>query len=78
MKFCHKPYYNHNYTNLSDICPKPKNLYKLHNAKQTNVKEHRKKIRNQILRLLNSKYLLTERKYFNIFKNQINFVKNQK
>jgi hypothetical protein len=33
--------------NLNDICPKPKKLYKLYNAKQTNLKEHRKKIRNQ-------------------------------
>jgi hypothetical protein len=35
---CHKPYENLNYTNLikkslNDICPKPKKLYKLYNAK---------------------------------------------
>ncbi len=34
MIFCHKPYYNANYTNLNkknpnDICLKPKKLYKL-------------------------------------------------
>ncbi len=39
MLFFHKPYYNLNYTNPtkknpSDICPKPKKLYKLYNAKQ--------------------------------------------
>jgi hypothetical protein len=45
MIFCHKPYYNPNYTNpnkkiLSDICPKPKKLYKLYklyNAKYVNL-----------------------------------------
>ncbi len=44
MIFFHKFYYNPNYTNLnkknlSDICPKPKKLYKvykLYNAKQKN------------------------------------------
>ncbi len=35
MIFFHKPYYNPNYTNrnkknLSDICPKPKRLYKIY------------------------------------------------
>ncbi len=70
MTFCHKPYYNPNYINPNkkcpiDICPKPKKLYKLYklyNAKQINLKEHRKKFRNQILKLLNYKYLLTKRK----------------
>jgi hypothetical protein len=46
MIFCHKPYYNPNYTNLnkknlSDICLKPKNIYKIHklyNAKQKKLK----------------------------------------
>jgi hypothetical protein len=38
MIFCHKPYYNPNLQtltkkSLSDICPKPKKLYKLYNAK---------------------------------------------
>ncbi len=38
MIFYHKPYYNPNYTNpnkkknLSDICPKPKKLYKLYKS----------------------------------------------
>ncbi len=42
MIFCHKLYYNPNYTNpnkksLSDICRKPKKLYKLYNAKYDNI-----------------------------------------
>jgi hypothetical protein len=37
-----------------------------------------KKIRNQILKLLNYKYSLTKTINFNFFINQINFVKNQK
>jgi hypothetical protein len=61
MIFFHKFYYNLNYTNPnqknpSDICPKSKKLYKLYklyNAKHFLKKEHRKKIRNQILNLLN-------------------------
>jgi len=44
MIFCHKPYYNPNYINPNkksptNICPKPKKLYKLYklyNAKQKN------------------------------------------
>jgi hypothetical protein len=74
--FCHKPYYNPNYINLnkkspSDIWSNPKKLYKLYKlykAKQTNSKEHREKIRNQILKLLNYKYLLIGRKYLNLKK----------
>jgi hypothetical protein len=76
MIFCHKPYYNPNYTNPNkknpnDIRPKPKKLfklYKLYNAKQKNLKEHRKKIRNQTLKLLNYKYLLVEKKNHNLQK----------
>jgi hypothetical protein len=45
----------------SDICPKPKKLYKLYNAKQFFFK-HRKKNLNQNLKLLNYKDLLTEKK----------------
>jgi hypothetical protein len=48
-----------------DICPKPKKLYKiykLYDAKQKNLKTHRKKKINQILKLLNYKYLLNEKK----------------
>ncbi len=75
MIFCHKPYYNLNYTNLnrkslSDICLKPKKLcktYKLCTAKPILFKEHRKKIRNQNLKLLNYKHLLTEKKNLNFF-----------
>ncbi len=45
MIFCHKPYYNLNFrnpkkNNLSDICPKPKKLYKLYklyNEKYVNL-----------------------------------------
>jgi hypothetical protein len=54
---------------FSDICPKPKKLYKLYksyNAKLKNLKEHRKKIKNQNSKVLNYKYLLTERKYVNL------------
>ncbi len=81
MIFCHKPYYNPNKKKLSDICPKPNKLckaYKLYNAKQLFFKEHRKKFRNQILKLLNYKHLLIEKKTLILKKNQINFVKNQK
>jgi len=39
-------------------------------------KKHRKKIRNQNLKVLNYKYLLTERKYFN--NNQINIKPKEK
>ncbi len=47
MIFCHKPYYNPIYTNpnkksLSNICPKPKKLYKLYklyNAKYVNLQK---------------------------------------
>ncbi len=81
MIFCHKPYYNPNYTNpnkknLNDICPKTKSLqklYKSYNVKQTNLKEHKKKFRNQNLKLLNYKYLLTERKYLNFQKQSNKF-----
>ncbi len=67
MIFCHKPYHNLNYTkpnkkSISDICLKPKKLYKLYNVKQKNLKKHRKKFRNQNLKLLNYKDLLTEKK----------------
>ncbi len=52
MLFCHKPYYNFNYTNpnkksRNDICPKPKKIYKvykLYNAKLFLKKKHRKKL----------------------------------
>jgi len=85
MLFFHKPYYNFNYTNpikknLNDICPKPKKLYKvykLNNAKQKNIKKHRKKNFNQILKLLNYKYLFIE-KNLNLQNNQINFVKTKR
>jgi len=77
MIFFHKPYYNPNYTNHNkkspNICLKPKQLYKLYklyNAKLKNLKEHRKKLKNQNLKVFNYKYLLTGRKYFN--NNQIN------
>jgi len=41
MIFCHKPYYNPNYTNLkeknpNDICLKPKKLYKVHKLYNAN------------------------------------------
>ncbi len=41
--------------------------------KQTNLKKHRKKFRNQNLKLFNYKYLLNERKYFNILKKSSKF-----
>jgi hypothetical protein len=71
MIFCHKPYYNPNQKNPNDICHKPKKLYKLYklyNAKQTNLKEHRKQFRNQNLKVLNYKYLLTKKKNLNLKK----------
>jgi hypothetical protein len=76
MIFVHKPYYNPNYTNPnkkypSDICPKPKKLYKLYNEIIIIIKEHRKK--NQNLNHLNYKYLLTERKYLNLKKKSNQF-----
>jgi hypothetical protein len=49
---------------FSDICPKPKKLYKiykLYDAKQKNLKNYRKKLKNQILKLLNYKDLLTRK-----------------
>jgi len=75
MIFCHKPYYNPNYTNpnkkkvLMIYALNPKNYtnytnYIMQNKK--NFKEHRKKIRNQNLKFLNYKYLLTKRKYLNL------------
>jgi len=41
MIFCHKPYYNPNKKNPSDICLKPKKLYKiykLYNGNQKSLK----------------------------------------
>ncbi len=54
-------------------CPQPKKL-----CKTFFFKEHRKKIRNQILKLLNYKHLLTKTKTLILKNNQINFVKNIK
>jgi hypothetical protein len=65
MIFFHKPYYNPNKKNPSDICPKAKKLYKiykLYNAKQKENFKHRKKFRNKILKPLNYKDLLIEKK----------------
>jgi hypothetical protein len=62
----------------NDICPKPKKLYKLYNVKQENLNEHRKKIRKQILKLLNYKYLLIERKNLNLKRNSNKFHKKSK
>jgi hypothetical protein len=84
MIFFHKPYYNPNYTNPdknipNGICPKPKKiykLYKLYNAKFKFFKEHRKKIRNQNLKVLNYKYFCEKEIIFK--NNQIIFVQNQK
>jgi hypothetical protein len=69
MIFFHTPYYNLNYTNLnkkcrSDICLKPKKLYKvykLYNGKQFFL-NYKKIILNQILKLLNYKDLLINKK----------------
>jgi hypothetical protein len=78
MIFGHKLYYNLNYTNpnkkniFRDICSKPKKLYKvdkLYNAKQVFFLKHRKKYKNQNLKLLNYEHLLTEKKKTLIFKN---------
>ncbi len=43
MIFILKFYYNPNKKNPSDICAKPKKLYKLYNAKQKIKKNIRKK-----------------------------------
>jgi hypothetical protein len=42
------------------------------------LKEHRKKIRNQIFKFLYYKDLLIEKKNLILKKNQIKFIKNQK
>jgi hypothetical protein len=77
MIFFHKPYYTTlaiqilTKKSLSDICPRPKKLcktYKLYNAKRIFFKEHRKKSRNQILKLLNYKHLLIKNKNLNLQK----------
>ncbi len=50
------------------MCLQPKKLYKLYkfyNAKQTNLKKHRKFFINKIFNILNYKYLLIQRKYLN-------------
>jgi len=77
MIFFHKPYYTTltiqtlTKKSLNDICPRPKKLcktYKLYNAKQIFFKEHRKKSKNQILKLLNYKHLLIKNKNLNLQK----------
>jgi hypothetical protein len=70
---CTCTYFYQNFTkkSLGDICPKLKKLYKLYksyNAKLKNLKENRKKIKNQNSKVLNYKCLLIERKYFNLLK----------
>ncbi len=72
MIFLNKPYYNPNYTNfnkkksLSDLCPKPKKLYKVnkfYNAKPKKLKKTQEKnLKTQILKLLSYKNLLIEKK----------------
>jgi hypothetical protein len=72
---------NPNQKNPSDICPKPKKLYKLHklsNAKQKNKNKHRKKFRNKILKLLNYKDLLTEKKTLILTKIKYIFLKTKR
>jgi len=82
MIFCHKPYYNPNYRNLNKkkilmiYALNPKNYtnytnYMMQNKK--NKKKHRKKFRNQNLKVLNYKYLLTEREYLNLLKKSNKF-----
>jgi len=70
MRFFHKLYYNPNYINPnkkspSDICPKPKKVYKLYNVKQFFFK-HREKKLYKILKLLNYKDLIEKK--FNLKK----------
>jgi hypothetical protein len=65
----------------SDICLKPKNIYKvykLYNAKQEKLKEHRNKFLNQIFKLLNYKYLLIEKNNLNLQKKLNKFHKKTK
>ncbi len=58
--------------------PKKKyKVYKLYNAKSF-LQKPRKKIRNQISKLLNYKDLLTKKKPLILKNNEVNFVKNQK
>jgi hypothetical protein len=73
MVFVHKPYYNPKYTNPkkvnpSDICPKPKKLYKIYKLYDAELKKHRENFRNQNLKLLNYKHLLTKTKKINLKK----------
>ncbi len=59
----------------------PKNYTKYTNYIMQNkksLKEHRKKIRNQIFKFLYYKDLLIEKKNLILKKNQIKFIKNQK
>jgi hypothetical protein len=67
MIFFHKPYYNLNYTNPNK---KKYKKYKLYNAKK-------KKFRNQILKLLNYKHLLTKEN-LNLKKKSNKFYKKPK
>jgi hypothetical protein len=66
MVFVHKPYYNLNTnpkkTNPSDICPKPKKLYKIYKSYDAKLKKHREIFKNKNLKLLNYKHLLTKTK----------------
>jgi hypothetical protein len=58
----------------------PKNytkIYKLYNAKQKNLKKHKKKFRNQNFKLLNYKDILTK-KNLTLKKKSNKFCKNQK
>ncbi len=67
MIFNHKPYYNFNYTNLSKkilvICVlNPKNYTNYIMQNKNNKKNIGKEFRNQNLKLLNYKDLLTKKK----------------
>jgi hypothetical protein len=83
MIFCHKPYYNLNYTNpkkkiimmIYALNPKKYTNYIMQNKKK--LKKHRKKFKNQILKLLNYKDLLIG-KNLNLQKQSNKFCKKPK
>jgi hypothetical protein len=85
MIFFHKPYYNLNYTNLNKkilviYVINPKNYTKHKNYIMQNnffLKKHKKKFRNEILKLLNYKDY-SPKKPLILKKNQFFFVKTKR
>jgi hypothetical protein len=82
MIFCHKPYYNLDYTNPNQkkvimiyvLNPKNYTNYTNYIMQNQEIKNNIvKKIKNKNLKLLNYKYLLTKRKYLNLYKKSNKF-----